>query len=176
MFSSIQHRYLVLSDSHGKADRIDTLLRRNRTCASGVIFLGDGLSDLFRVMPNYPELVFFPIAGNCDSSYSAKLTHAEPRRFLALQGTKLLLTHGHLYGVKSSDLPLLKEADAYDDLSVVFHGHTHTARVEQAITPGGKTVLLANPGSLGDYFAPTFGVLEFYQNKPLFQIFDYLLK
>ena len=173
MFSSEQHRYLVLSDSHGKADRIDTLLRRNRTNTSGIIFLGDGLSDLFRVMPDYPELVFYPVLGNCDSPYSAKLTQAESKRFLTLSSTKLLLTHGHLYGVKGSDLALLKEADACA-LSVVLHGHTHMARAEKALTPGGKTVLLANPGSLGDYFAPKFGVLEFYQNKPLFQIFEYL--
>ena len=173
MFTPKQHRYLVLSDSHGKADRIDTLLRRNRAVASGIVFLGDGLADLFRVMPDYPDLVFYPIIGNCDSPYSAKLTQAEPRRFLTLSDTKLLLTHGHLYGVKSSDSALLREADACD-LSVILHGHTHTARAEQTLTPSGKTVLLANPGSLGDYFAPKFGVLEFYQNKPLFQIFEYL--
>lgn len=144
MFTPKQHRYLVLSDSHGKADRIDTLLRRNRAVASGIVFLGDGLADLFRVMPDYPDLVFYPIIGNCDSPYSAKLTQAEPRRFLTLSNTKLLLTHGHLYGVKGSDLALLKEADACA-LSVVLHGHTHIARRE-SVDPGRKNRSFGKPG------------------------------
>ena len=52
---------LILSDSHGRPDRIDEALRRVKP--DGLLFAGDGLRDLtYREIP----CPFWAVAGNCD--------------------------------------------------------------------------------------------------------------
>ena len=61
---------------------------------------------------------------------------------------KILLTHGHRYGVKTDLLSLALRAEELG-CRLVFFGHTHTAEIVEH-----GAVTLVNPGSLTH---PSFG-------------------
>jgi hypothetical protein len=115
-----------------------------------VLYLGDGLRDLEYVLPDYPHLRVYAVAGNCD--YGA----LEPLDGLAaFDGVLLFYTHGHMYGVKY-DLDTLVETAAARGAEVALFGHTHRPFAEQS-----GDVFLFNPGSSGRcYTGPnTYGVM-----------------
>ena len=58
--------YLVISDSHGRADLVDLAVERQVRPPDAVLFLGDGLHDL-RVL-EYQDLSVRCVRGNCDFS------------------------------------------------------------------------------------------------------------
>lgn len=145
---------LVLSDSHGRPDLIEEAIRRVRP--DGILFAGDGLRDLTRVELPCP---LWAVSGNCDW-LSAPLIRSgsafEPQteELVTVEGIRILLTHGHKYGVKSGPT-----AAAYRALElgadILVYGHTHVP-VEYRLPPaeGGseerKPLILFNPGSIGD--------------------------
>ena len=86
--------------------------------------------------------------GNCDF---CSLQAAE--RLLCLEDLRILLCHGHTYGVKQSLLTAGLAAEE-QNLDVFLFGHTHHPLVDMR----GRTLFL-NPGSIGDYAHPFDGVL-----------------
>ena len=74
---------------------------------------------------------------------------------LNLEGHRILLTHGHRYGVKNGLGGLLNRA-AQEGADIVLFGHTHqpmTETVPSGTVLGGVTIdrpiRLFNPGSIG---------------------------
>ena len=71
----------------------------------------------------------------------------------------MLLCHGHTYGVKQSLLAAGLAAEE-QDLDLFLFGHTHKPLVDKR----GKTLFL-NPGSIGDYARPMYGIVTLENEK-----------
>ena len=143
---------LVLSDSHGRVDRISRACELNKG-AGAILFLGDGLSDLGRA-----ELFGIPVVavrGNCDVSPFV-LTKDAPNEHMERVGEyNILLTHGHLLGVKEGrSRAVLRAARLGAD--ILLYGHTHEPEesyIAAGTDVGGivldKPLRVFNPGSIG---------------------------
>lgn len=87
-----------------------------------VFFLGDGAYSLGDItLHNGLKLV----RGNCDAQGVLP-----DEQVIEIENVRMLLTHGHKYGVKR-DLPALALRAKELDCSAVFYGHTHVARIDE---------------------------------------------
>ena len=162
---------LILSDTHGHADRVEALLDRPSVRPDAILFAGDGMRDLSYLSLHCP---LFAVCGNNDPmAFSTAGDTARTELTLDLDGHRLFLTHGHRLGVKSGIQRLLMHAVARG-ADVVIYGHTHCPHEEYvpAGTRVGDAVLengiwLFNPGSLGDRNA-SFGTLTIHDGQLLF--------
>lgn len=154
-------KLLVLSDTHGRFDRIDEVLRRQGRY-DALLFLGDGIRD-FGDTPTG----FAAVRGNCDGfGFFSASEQIPDERTLVLDGFKLFMTHGCEYSVKSG-LDRIIARGAELDADVVLYGHTHT-RTEKYISADSlpcersRGMYLFNPGSLGAPRdgAPSYGIIE----------------
>ena len=149
---------LVLSDTHGRADRVIEVMRRAH--AATVLFLGDGLRDL-NVLSD--AVTVRSVRGNCDF-FGADIPETRVENF----GTyRVFMTHGHRYGVKYGEEAAIAAAAAAD-ADVLLYGHTHRPMLRYLLAGEqvGDTVLkkpltVFCPGSLGEPHGgkPTFGTL-----------------
>lgn len=145
-------KILVLSDSHGNLDNMVRAVEMEQPRM--LLHLGDCWRDAQQLHDRFPSLEFYQVPGNCDFRSS------EPaERLLFVDEFRILLCHGHTYGVKQSLLRAGYEAEA-QDLDLFLFGHTHVPMVDRR----GKTWFL-NPGSIGDHFRPTYGVVTIQQGK-----------
>ena len=151
--------FLIISDTHGRADRVQELLQRSR--ADVLLFLGDGLRDL-SLVPD--EITLRTVRGNCDFF---GLSDVPDERLEVFGATRIFMTHGHRYHVKSGLGAALSAAIARD-ADVLLFGHTHRAEIlqfsagdELVGTILQKPLTVLNPGSLGQPpdGKPTFGTL-----------------
>jgi putative phosphoesterase len=140
-------RVLVLSDSHGRAGLLYEAVEAEPTAAA-VIFLGDGLREAEEVELAYPDRRFFLVCGNCDMGALSVGAVREER----LGGVPFLMTHGHLFHVKT-DIGALKREALARGAQVVLYGHTHVpdTRYENGL-------YLLNPGSIAH--RGTYGVVD----------------
>ena len=143
-------KILVLSDSHSARSFM-------RLCITGtkpdaVIHLGDHLEDGTVMKEEFPQIPFYQVPGNCDRF----------RNILGLPetlvekvcGVRLLMTHGHLHGVKQTLTHLLR--DAYEtNVQAVLFGHTHRSYCTQEA----DGLWVVNPGSCG-YYGGSAAVME----------------
>ena len=141
---------LVISDSHGKIDRIEKAVALNPNCEA-ILFLGDCLRDLDRAETLGRQVI--AVRGNCDFSSSV----CEPEERIVRFGEyNIMLMHGHRLGVKGGDGTAIAYA-AKKGADVLLYGHTHT-RLERHFGEGekiGDVVLekplsVFNPGSIGE--------------------------
>ena len=146
-------KVLVLSDSHGNI--FNMIQAVEREAPRMVFHLGDCWRDGERLHDRFPELPFEQVYGNCD--YFRGSWEAE--KLLCLGDKRVLLCHGHTYGVKQSLLAAGLAAEERD-LDLFLFGHTHKPLVDMR----GKTLFL-NPGSIGDYARPTYGVVTLENGK-----------
>jgi hypothetical protein len=115
-----------------------------------IFHAGDLAADARRLEETY-KIKVYSVSGNCDAN------SPEPgEKVLEVGGKKILLTHGHLYGVKFGYERLYSRAKNISADVVVF-GHTH--RPENACY---QDILFFNPGStsLPRGGAGTYGILE----------------
>lgn len=123
----------ILSDTHGSKAAV----RRAAEYAGKVdawLHAGDITSDA-EYLQEYTGLAVYAVAGNCD-------WEEEPaERVLEFGGCRILLLHGHQYGVKYSLYRLSLHAQELGCQAAVY-GHTHQSMLDKA---GG--LLLLNPGS-----------------------------
>ena len=163
--------YLILSDSHGRPDRITEAIARVKP--DGILFCGDGLRDLTYVSIPCP---LWAVRGNCDWMSSPLIVgnsvlEADTEARICPEGNPILLTHGHLRNVKSGLSSLVYYA-AEQNLRAVIFGHTHKP-LELHLSPDAESGLpitspltLFNPGSLGDN--GSFGTLTVRGGQLLF--------
>ncbi|KEO84985.1 hypothetical protein EL26_00005 [Tumebacillus flagellatus] len=124
-------RVLVLSDTHGRTDRIQQAVRQAGRFDL-LVHAGDHADD---VLESFPHAV--AVCGNCDDPSLAAVEQE-----VDLLGLKALVAHGHTLNVKTSPLPLLyRAAEAQADIAI--YGHTHTPTL---VEEEGRIFL--NPGSL----------------------------
>ncbi len=111
---------LVLSDSHGRVDNIQSAFDRNRN-ASEILFLGDGLRDIERI--DFGDKSPICVCGNCDT-FSGFRRDVPNERILSFGEYTVLMMHGHTHHVKSSLLHAIKYA-AEKGADILLYGHTH---------------------------------------------------
>ena len=140
-------KLLVFSDSHGNTALMEreTALQR----PDMVLHLGDVVRDARALARRFPDVPMAYVPGNCDA-YALDLPE---KRLLEVEGKKLLMTHGHIYHVKSgigTAVYAAREAQA----DVLLFGHTH-----QALCDRQGPLWILNPGSIRGNFHPTYGVI-----------------
>lgn len=158
---------LVISDIHGRTDRVRALLARQRR-ADAVFFLGDGIGSL-----PYEECIadgrlFAGVRGNCDALAVCGDYGYTEELLLSVEEYTVMMLHGHTHSVKSGmDRAVRYAAERGADL--LLYGHTHVA--EERYCPAGsewdgfclpKPLWVMNPGSIGAPRdgRPSFGVIE----------------
>lgn len=145
-------KLLVLSDSHGDLRSMKQAVRAEQP--DYVLHLGDCSRDAEHLRQAFPMLAIAGVRGNCD--YADYITPEE--KLIEYAGVRLLLCHGHRYGVKSSLLRLNMSAQE-KEADVALFGHTHRAFCEEK-----NGIWLLNPGSCG-YDRPSCGIIEIRNGK-----------
>ncbi len=136
-------KFVILSDTHRNLAplfKIENIMQE----ADYVIHLGDHDSD----MRSFKRVLcdkLHTVTGNCDGGSTEEV--------LNVDGYKILLTHGHRYGVKSSLLQLLLRAKELG-VNAVFYGHTHNADICEI-----DGITFINPGNTLDYTTYCYAVL-----------------
>lgn len=126
-------KFIVFSDLHGDRRSLQKLLPLIKENDGG-FFAGDGASDVIGLgMEN-----LYCVRGNCDGSGQSEMV-------VEVEGIKILLTHGHEYGVKGGLFRLYYRAKELD-VRVVIFGHTHQPLVEEQ-----DGILFLNPGSCSQF-------------------------
>lgn len=128
------HTIVVISDTHGRTEGLNEL-RPLFAENDYIVHLGDGAADMRAVCEEYPEKTYV-CQGNCDF-YSAL-----DEWVLEVERVRILICHGHRYGVKSS-LSALAAAAKRHGCDAAFYGHTHRPLIIEE-----NGILLVNPGSL----------------------------
>ncbi|MBQ1818269.1 MAG: metallophosphoesterase [Clostridia bacterium] len=137
----------VVSDSHGDLRSLEACMRK-----AGEVdcwfHLGDFASDAKALAASGRPV--YSVYGNCDGffggeaiedAYPASQKAGSGERVVTIGGARILLMHGHRYGV---DLGTLRASYRAEELNcaAVLYGHTHRAELS-AFGP----VLVLNPGS-----------------------------
>ena len=128
-------RFLVFSDTHGVREPLYYLYKQYPN--DGIIHLGDHYEDARWMLMHTDGHPVYAVKGNCDYGCTGP-----EEQLLELGGVKLLLMHGHRYGVKSGYGGALAEAKRQGANAVLF-GHTHRPFMEER-----DGILMLNPGSL----------------------------
>lgn len=138
-------KILVISDSHGDRTGLHWLLEqihKDYGFFDAYIHCGDGNHDFDVVRTSLSEqhqsASLFVVKGNCD--YTQELSE---QLIVSLENCKILITHGHLYQVKST-LTYVNQKAVTEQCHVVLYGHTHKPNLEM------RGALLMNPGSVRD--------------------------
>ena len=141
-------KYIVLSDTHGNRKDVESLLYTVEH--DGVFFAGDGVDDF----EHYYRDIYM-VRGNCD--FFSDLNTVIIKEIC---GTKVLITHGHLYGAKSGMGGLITLAKA-NDIKLVIFGHTHMSYYE--IIDG---ITFVNPGTFKKsiFNKSTYSIIDFDDN------------
>ncbi len=139
-------KILVLSDSHGKVENMVRCVEMVQP--RHILHLGDCIRDAEALGELFPQIPMDTVPGNCDWGRSE-----EGEKLIELCGKRILMMHGHTRAVKSTTMRAryaAKECGA----DVLLFGHTHYSTVDYD-----GTLYVMNPGSVGDYHAPTYGVI-----------------
>lgn len=164
-------RLLVVSDSHGRYERLSSLLDMQKGI-DALIFLGDGLADLERADAYSRGISVFAVKGNCDFFSTLARECVPEETALCFEGYRLFLMHGHTRGVKYG-LDNAIYAASEREADILLFGHTHEP-LEKYLPQGEeyslpKPMYLFNPGSLGasgDGYGH-FGLVEIRKNGVL---------
>lgn len=166
--------FLILSDSHRRRENLLRALGRAGH-ADGILFLGDGLSDLPHG-DSFEGIPIYAVRGNCDSFTFSDSDRYPEELLLRFGEYTVLMTHGHLFGVKASYERAAAHACARG-ADILLFGHTHiplekylpafSAPDTAALRRG---IYIFNPGSIGEPRdgAPSFGTMEIRGKTVLF--------
>ena len=143
---------LVLSDSHGNVGNMIRAVEQVQP--DRVLHLGDCQRDLTALEGEFPALPMEGVPGNCDWG-----SFDQPERLLEFEGVRVLMMHGHTRNVKSSPLAAQYAAREWG-ADVLLFGHTHRPLVDYD-----GTLYTMNPGAIGDFRRPTYGVVTIENSK-----------
>jgi putative phosphoesterase len=147
--------YVIISDTHGDIYTAKKVIARYPQI-DGLIHLGDYYKDAHIIKSHYPELNVIMVPGNCDFVFDTPTDSV-----FEVEGKRILITHGHLYNVKSG-LENLERKAVNDDIDLVLFGHTHCPLQESR-----SNITFVNPGSIGNprgTLSPTYALLEVSKN------------
>ena len=129
-------RLLVMSDTHGRPSLIDRVIRRENK-AEEVFFLGDVVTDIEQIIPEYPDRNFHIVRGNCDYFCSYPLFD-----IVEYKNAVIYFTHGHMHSVKSGVEGIFTSASNVG-ANIALYGHTHVPHIEYR-----DGIYIVNSGSL----------------------------
>ena len=143
----------VFSDTHGNGELLSRL--NGDFCVSNkIVFLGDGLSDLYYLNEEHQSKLV-AVRGNCDFS-----TLYPKQALFTIDGVVVLAVHGDEFGVKIS-LSRLVEYAKKVGAGLVLYGHTHIPKITEI-----DGITFVNPGSLSNYTqTKTFAFIKIDGNK-----------
>lgn len=145
-------KILVLSDTHHDLNTAAKIVNACRDGCELVIHLGDTVRDFEGLKATFPDIAFVGVRGNNDL-----LSNDIPKEmFLDIYGIKVLICHGHEYGVKRSTEQLLWHAQA-KGADIALYGHTHIA--EKTTEEG---IVLFNPGAV---IEGNFGIIQIFKSQ-----------
>lgn len=127
----------VVSDTHRDSHSIEKVIRKVEK-ADMLIHLGDNNCDAEEISKRFKGRVI-SVKGNCDFSSAGNSELLEE-----IAGKKMLITHGHSYGVKYGLTRLLFRAQEVN-ADIVLFGHTHISLVEYV-----SGIWFINPGSASE--------------------------
>lgn len=136
----------MFSDSHGNLSHM--VEAAARTKPDRIFHLGDGWRDAQALHARFPDIPLDQVAGNCDLRPVGPI-----EKVIDVAGKRLLLCHGHTYGVKRTLLNGLYAARE-QGADLFLFGHTHRPFCETR-----QGVILLNPGSIGDSTRPSYAVV-----------------
>lgn len=142
---------LIFSDSHGDPYNMKRAINRNPD-AEVVFFLGDGIADAESLALEDSCRMWIAVSGNCDFSTVFLNRTLNKTEQITLEGKKIMLTHGDVYGVKGG-LEGITSAARSRGADIVLFGHTHIPC--ESYVDG---LYLFNPGSISRPVY-SFGVL-----------------
>ena len=145
-----------MSDSHRNLNHMLYAVRQAEPDV--IIHLGDHIADARELKRRLPEPTYHLVKGNCD-------VHAfgDAESLVTLDGLKILITHGHKYGVKNG-LAALIEGAQLKGAGLVLFGHTHQPTIKEL-----QGLWLMNPGQMGrhDSGAPaSYGIVTITSGVP----------
>ncbi|MPW24928.1 YfcE family phosphodiesterase [Alkalibaculum sp. M08DMB] len=129
-------KILVFSDSHGNLNSATKVIEEVKN-VDMIFHLGDNVRDALKIEKIVPYPVKY-VKGNTD------IGDAPTELIEEINGSRLLMTHGHKYGIKAN-LHKLYNLAVEKGVKVVLYGHSHVPSREII---GG--ILFLNPGSIGD--------------------------
>lgn len=139
-----------------------------------IIHLGDGATDLTSLREKYTAAEYLCVSGNHENYISAGQPDRNRLPSVLIRevcGIRLMLCHGHRYGVKYGYEALI--AAAYKERAdIALFGHTHQSY--QEYIPREKShapALLGNlrlfcPGSISNpsFGSPSYGIIDIREN------------
>lgn len=138
-------KVLVISDSHQRLNRLVDIYELEKPDV--VICAGDHSKDGEELSFVCPDSKYYIVRGNCDIFDRRH----EDEMIFELEGFKILLAHGHEYGVKSG-YEWIEERGRRLNCDIVIFGHTH---IQYLFSKNGIT--LFNPGAV---YGREYGILE----------------
>jgi len=161
--SADQARLLVVSDTHGHYEVLESVIREFGPDCDALIFSGDGMWDIVQYLElaqeseklraALPCVVAF-VSGNGDGDqYRVSLPSSDDdnpgysltvpsRQIVRAAGYGIFIAHGHRHSVDVS-LDILVDSAHAMDCDIAVYGHTHASFAEQF-----SHILALNPGSL----------------------------
>lgn len=140
-------KILVFSDSHGNVAKMAEITRREEP--DQLLHLGDLVQDARALGEQFPSLPLACVCGNCDGR-----SDLPAQRILTFDGRRVLMCHGHTYGVKAG-MGGAAAAAREAGVDALLFGHTHSAFCDLA-----GELWIMNPGSIGSLYTPTYGVIR----------------
>ncbi|MFC0557848.1 metallophosphoesterase family protein [Halalkalibacter alkalisediminis] len=126
-------RALIISDSHGWSKELQIVLDRHRNEVDALFHCGDSELTADDPVINGVKVV----SGNCDFG-----TDFPDDVIEQIKGVTIYVTHGHLYNVKMTHVPLSYRAEE-KQAQIACFGHSHVATTFQE-----NGVVYINPGSI----------------------------
>ncbi|KGX93451.1 metallophosphatase [Pontibacillus halophilus JSM 076056 = DSM 19796] len=126
-------KVLIVSDSHGLEEEVGVIRDRHKHEVDAIIHCGDSELPFDSV---HMEM-YAAVRGNCDMD-----DRYPDEETFSINDLSFFATHGHLFQVKSSLMPLSYRAEELG-ANVICFGHSHMAGAEMV---NGK--LFINPGSV----------------------------
>lgn len=124
----------VVSDTHMDKVAIEKISQILKD-TDMIIHLGDNVKDVQEIKKYYKNKII-SVRGNCDFRSDAPFELLEE-----IDGNKILITHGHNYDVKYSELRLMYRAKEVG-ANIVLFGHTHVSKIQYE-----EGIWFINPGS-----------------------------
>lgn len=153
-------KIIVFSDSHGKTGPMKNAVSLYNP--DMIVHLGDHIwdADCFE----HRNIPLHRVRGNCDYGSDAMENHT----MVISRGIKIVMTHGHLYDVKTGLSRLMDMGDSAE-ADILLFGHTHIALCERR-----DGILLMNPGTAGIGRKLTCGLLHLNGNEVIGEIVSIL--
>ncbi|MGJ7920511.1 metallophosphoesterase family protein [Neobacillus sp. LXY-4] len=153
-------KILIVSDSHRWSDELEAIKQRHVAEVDLMVHCGDS-----ELAADQPEISgFVTVRGNCD--YEKQFPEEAQ---VEIDGFKVYVTHGHLFGVKSTLMNLYYRAKEVG-ADIVCFGHSHILGMEMI-----DGMLFINPGSIRlprGRKERSYCVLEFKEDEVEILVYD----